>query len=52
MIFTEMQECFGLFDKVGDGKIDPDQLGEVMRANGGNPTQAEVRKLLHEFDSG
>ncbi|XP_072173484.1 myosin-2 essential light chain-like [Diadema setosum] len=49
---SEMQECFSLFDKIGDGKIDTDQLGEVMRANGGNPTQAEVRKLLQEFDSG
>ncbi|XP_063952559.1 myosin-2 essential light chain-like [Lytechinus pictus] len=49
---SEMQECFNLFDKKGDGKIDPEQLGDVMRANGGNPTQAEVRKLLQEISSG
>eukprot|EP00057_Strongylocentrotus_purpuratus_P031829 XP_785794.1 PREDICTED: myosin-2 essential light chain [Strongylocentrotus purpuratus] len=49
---SEMQECFSLFDKRGDGKIDTEQLGDVMRANGGNPTQAEVRKLLQDFDSG
>lgn len=41
---AEYQETFNLFDNRGDGKIFAHQLGEVLRAMGQNPTEAEVRK--------
>lgn len=41
---AEHQETFSLFDNKGDGKIFAHQLGEVLRAMGQNPTEAEVKK--------
>jgi myosin light chain 6 len=41
---SEFQETFSLFDNRGDGKIFANQLGEVLRAMGQNPTEAEVKK--------
>uniref|UniRef100_A0A8C9BX11 Myosin light chain 6B n=1 Tax=Phocoena sinus TaxID=42100 RepID=A0A8C9BX11_PHOSS len=42
----EFKEAFELFDRVGDGKIQYSQCGDVMRALGQNPTNAEVLKVL------
>jgi len=39
-----------LFDRRGDGKIESAHLGEVLRALGLNPTQADVQKALKEID--
>ena len=47
---TEFRDAFSLFDKRGDGKIDSDQIGDVMRALNLNPTEAEVKKIVHEVD--
>lgn len=41
---AEYQEAFSLFDQRGDGKISISQLGDVLRALGQNPTEAEVKK--------
>lgn len=43
---SEFREAFELFDKVGDGKILYSQCGDLMRALGQNPTNAEVLKVL------
>ena len=43
---SEFREAFELFDRVGDGKILYSQRGDVMRALGQNPTNAEVLKVL------
>ncbi|XP_029450589.1 myosin light polypeptide 6-like isoform X1 [Rhinatrema bivittatum] len=43
---AEFREAFQLFDKTGDGKIQLSQCGDVMRALGQNPTNAEVIKVL------
>lgn len=43
---TEFQEAFSLFDSRGDGKIATSQLGDVLRALGQNPTEAEVKKSV------
>lgn len=43
---VEFKEAFLLFDKVGDGKIIYSQCGEVMRALGQNPINADVAKVL------
>lgn len=39
-----------MFDKRGDNKIDSDQIGDVLRALGLNPTQQEVKKIVQEID--
>ncbi|XP_075811027.1 myosin light chain 6B isoform X1 [Microtus pennsylvanicus] len=42
----EFKEAFELFDRTGDGKILYSQCGDLMRALGQNPTNAEVLKVL------
>ncbi|XP_014699362.1 myosin light chain 6B [Equus asinus] len=42
----EFKEAFELYDRVGDGKIQFSQCGDVMRALGQNPTNAEVLKVM------
>lgn len=46
--FIEVKEVFTLFDKDNDGFINPEELGNVMRALGQNPTEAEVHMLTHD----
>jgi len=41
---TDAKESFGLYDDVGDSKIDCLQIGDVCRALGLKPTQAQVHK--------
>lgn len=43
---SEFKEAFELYDRVGDGKIQFSQCGDVMRALGQNPTNAEVLRVL------
>merc|ERR1712098_895644 len=55
--FTEDQvedfkEVFQLFDTKGDGCIQVNQVGEVLRALGQNPTEGEVRKLVQSSKTG
>uniref|UniRef100_A0A4W3JMH4 Myosin, light polypeptide 3, skeletal muscle n=1 Tax=Callorhinchus milii TaxID=7868 RepID=A0A4W3JMH4_CALMI len=40
------KEAFLLFDRVGNCKITYNQVADVMRALGQNPTNAEVKKIL------
>ncbi|KAF7709170.1 myosin light chain 1, skeletal muscle isoform [Silurus meridionalis] len=42
----DYREAFGLFDRVGDSKIAYNQIADIMRALGQNPTNKEVNKLL------
>ena len=49
-VYTEYRDAFALFDKRGDGKIDSDQSGNVMRALGLNLTEAEVKKTVQKID--
>uniref|UniRef100_H0ZX70 Myosin light chain 6 n=1 Tax=Taeniopygia guttata TaxID=59729 RepID=H0ZX70_TAEGU len=46
LTWNEFKEAFQLFDRTGDGKILYSQCGDVMRALGQNPTNAEVMKVL------
>ena len=46
----EYRDAFALFDKRGDGKIDSDQVGDVLRALNLNPTEADVKKIVNEVD--
>jgi len=45
---SDYQEAFGIFDQKGDGKIQVTQIGEVLRALGQNPTEADVKRLSHQ----
>ncbi|KAL0963731.1 hypothetical protein UPYG_G00310160 [Umbra pygmaea] len=42
----DYREAFGLFDKVGDSKVAYNQIADIMRALGQNPTNKDVRKIL------
>ena len=42
---TNYKEAFSLFDKRGNGRVARDQLGDLLRACGQNPTLAEIRDL-------
>ncbi|KAK5861282.1 hypothetical protein PBY51_022691 [Eleginops maclovinus] len=42
----DYREAFGLFDRVGDNKVAFNQIADIMRALGQNPTNKEVAKLL------
>ena len=42
----EYTECFKLFDKDEDGKIDASELGSVVRALGLNPSQPQVEEMV------
>lgn len=41
----EYKEAFALFDKRGTGAVPRETLGDLLRALGQNPTQAEVAEI-------
>ncbi|OTF73303.1 nonmuscle myosin essential light chain-like protein, partial [Euroglyphus maynei] len=41
---TQLEEIFQIFDTKGDGCIDIDQIGEVLRAMGLNPTEVDIHR--------
>lgn len=43
---TEYKEAFALFDKKGTGGVPRETLGDLLRALGQNPTQAEVADIV------
>ncbi|XP_042307867.1 myosin light chain 1/3, skeletal muscle isoform isoform X2 [Sceloporus undulatus] len=43
---AEFKEAFLLFDRTGESKITLSQVGDIIRALGQNPTNAEVKKIL------
>ena len=45
---AEFKEAFSLFDRDGDGTIDSDELGTVMRSLGHQPTEEEVEDMIRE----
>ncbi|EWC43761.1 calmodulin [Drechslerella stenobrocha 248] len=44
------REAFNHFDKDGNGEISVDELADVMRSLGQNPTEEELRDIIHEVD--
>ncbi|PWZ01025.1 putative myosin regulatory light chain cdc4 [Testicularia cyperi] len=44
---AEYKEAFALFDKKGTGTVSRESLGDLLRALGQNPTQAEVAELAN-----
>jgi len=45
-ILPEYKEAFALFDKRGKGAVPREVLGDLLRALGQNPTQAEVAEIV------
>lgn len=43
---AQLKDAFALFDKDQDGFISPDELGDILRSVGQEPTPAEIRDLL------
>jgi calmodulin len=43
---SEYKEAFALFDKKGTGAVPRETLGDLLRALGQNPTQAEVADIV------
>lgn len=46
----ELRDNFGLYDTVGDGKVESSNVGQVLRSCGLNPTKAEVEKVMRDLD--
>ncbi|KAF9019171.1 hypothetical protein BGZ52_003655 [Haplosporangium bisporale] len=46
----EYREGFNLFDRKGNGTIDTESVGDLLRALGQNPTNAEVEQLTAQAD--
>lgn len=46
----EWWEAFCLFDKDGNGEIDKNELGTVLRGLGQNPTNAELEDMIKDAD--
>uniref|UniRef100_A0A3B4VJR9 Myosin, light polypeptide 3, skeletal muscle n=1 Tax=Seriola dumerili TaxID=41447 RepID=A0A3B4VJR9_SERDU len=44
--WTDFKEAFGLFDRVGDSQVAFNQVADIMRALGQNPTNKDVTKIL------
>lgn len=42
---TNYKEAFSLFDKRGNGRVTLDNLGDLLRACGQNPTMTEIKDL-------
>lgn len=46
VVLPEYKEAFALFDKRGTGAVPRETLGDLLRALGQNPTQAEVSEIV------
>ena len=48
----DCREVFMLYDRVGDNKVEVNEIGEVLRALGSNPTETELAKVEQQFKIG
>ncbi|XP_036132821.1 calmodulin-like [Molossus molossus] len=48
---AEFKEAFTRFDKDGDGTINVQELGAVMKTLGQNPSEAELKELIARVDT-
>ena len=48
---AEIKEAFNFFDKDKDGSIDVNELNNVMKSLGKNPTDNEMQSLIKGVDS-
>ena len=50
-MFTDLAEAFSVFDKNGDGVISIDELGQILRSLGENPTEKELVNTINQVDA-
>lgn len=43
--YEEVKQIFALFDRDGDGQVDCEELGTVLRATGRLPSESEISEL-------
>ncbi|KAI3662376.1 hypothetical protein MP638_004900 [Amoeboaphelidium occidentale] len=43
---SEFKEAFSLYDKKGSGSVEPAVVGDLLRAVGQNPTNAQVAEVV------
>ncbi|XP_071825701.1 myosin light chain 3, skeletal muscle isoform-like [Apostichopus japonicus] len=48
---NEFRDAFSLFDKKGDSKVDITQVGDIIRALGLNPTEAELKRITQSYST-
>ncbi|ORZ36005.1 hypothetical protein BCR44DRAFT_80296 [Catenaria anguillulae PL171] len=49
---NDFKELFSLFDKKGSGQVDVSVIGDLLRAIGENPTEAQVRAITANLPGG
>ena len=47
---VRLKDAFALFDKDGNGTVDAEELGTVLRSLGQNPTEVELQAMIDEVD--
>ena len=50
-LHVECMDIFNMFDKDGDGHITYDELCDVMRLLGNNPTEEDLKGIMEELDT-
>jgi len=46
----ELKDAFTLFDNVGDEKVDPGQIIQILQSLGLNPLTADIQKVLKDSE--
>lgn len=49
-MITELRDAYTMFDRVGDGKIDGDQIPDLLRAMGLNPVGSDLKPVVGEHE--
>ena len=49
-LIEEMKDCYSIFDRVGDMKVDYNRIADVLRSLGLNPLTADVNKCLKDSE--
>lgn len=47
---AEFKDAFSLFDKDNSGTITTEELGDVMRSLGQNPSEEDLQKMIDDVD--
>jgi Ca2+-binding EF-hand superfamily protein len=51
VFIPDLAEAFSVFDKNGDGVISIDELGQILRSLGENPTEKELVNTINQVDA-